>query len=181
MKLKDYQNNDKTKIENLTKFLDDNANWQIEYIDNPDYIGGYYDLIELGTIYYDNCEYEIKELLKSEIEKNGIDFLFDNDLIDASIHYGSNRCDNELWSYTLGEIEVQFTGLYDHKSNIHCIYTELIKGMSEIEIDKSHYNSEHYISNDCLYIDMSYDRASFLLKENEFLEYLKKPITIGGY
>ena len=163
------------KIERLTEFLNDNGNWQNDYIDeNEDYKNNYYDLIEIGTIYLDNCDYEIKELLQDKINKKGIDFLFDNDLISCEVTHGIYRINNELWSYNLGEIEVQFTGLYDHESKVNCVYSELIKDMTHDEIKESEDDCEFFISNDCLYIDRSYDRISFILDENKFLQYLKK-------
>lgn len=175
MKLKEYLKIE-NKIERLTKFIDDQGEWQNDYIENnEDFINNYFDLIEIGTIYLDNCDDEIKDLLQNEINKNkSIDFLFDNDLISCELTQGIFCRDNELWSYNLGEIELQLSGLSDHDNKIGCIYSELIKDMTENEIDEAINDSEFYCSDEYLYIDRSHDRVSFILKESEFLNYINQ-------
>ena len=46
--LKEYMEN-KNKIERLTEFLNDNGEWQTEYIDHKDYIGNFFDLVEIAN------------------------------------------------------------------------------------------------------------------------------------
>ena len=162
----------KDKKDRLIEFLQDNEDWQNNYIDDcPDFKDNYFDLIDIGTIYYDELEDDIKNLLIKEIEKKGINFLFDNNLVDCNIHYGISRCSDELWSFNIGEVEVQFTGLYDHDSKVNCIYSELVKGMGEEEIKEAIKESGLCVYNDCIYIDRSYDRVSFTLKVDLFLNY----------
>lgn len=172
-KLKEYLKIE-DKIERLTTFLDDNGHWQNECIDdNEDYKNMYYDCVNIHNIYLDECEDDIKKLLKNEIDKNGIDFLFNYNLVNCEITLGYYCLNNELWSFNIGEVEVQYTGLYDYESNVNCIYSELIKDMNEDEIKEAKNNCEFYVYDDCIYIDRNYDRVSFILNEDDFLKYLK--------
>jgi hypothetical protein len=162
--LKKYLN-ESNKVKRLTEFLNDNGVWQEDYIDNcEDFKNNYFDLIESGTIYLDNCNHETKNNLKAYIEDKGIDFLFENNLVRCEITCSMYNINNELWGYNIGEIEVQFTGLYDHETKKPCIYTELIKDMSENEIKEAEAKCEYYVSDDCIYVDRGYDRVSFILK-----------------
>lgn len=159
------------RIEALTEFLNNIGQSQENYInENKDYLDGYYDICEEGNIHLGELDDDIKPLIKHLIESKGIDWLFDNDLIDVDIHYGINRRSNELWSFTIGEEEVEITGLYDHDTGSNCLYTDLCKGLTSEDIEEARNNCEYHISGDYLYIDMSYDRVSFVFNEEKFLE-----------
>lgn len=162
---------DENKIERLTAWLDEIGDNALQYIEeNSDYIEPYWYLLEEGNIHLGELDDDVKEKLESLIKAQGIDFLFDNDLIEADIHHGINRRSNELWSFSIGEHEEQFTGMYDHETKSICIYSDLIKGMTSKDIEEAKNACEYYIKDEYLYIEMSYDRVSFTLKEEQFRE-----------
>ncbi len=171
MKLSDYDKID-CKIERLTQFIDDNSEWQNDYIDCcPDFINGYDCILTEGELYLDTIEdYIIKDMVKKLIDNNKKDLIFDACKIELT--QGIQRVDDELNSFSLGEIELQLTGLSDNKTE--CIYTELIKDMSEDDIKQAQDNAECYVDNDNVYIDRSYDRVSLILDYDLLIDVLTK-------
>lgn len=171
MKLSDYTNNKKTKVENLTQFIDDNSQWQADYIsDCPDFLDMYLDVCYDSEIYLGELDSETETLVQYLIDNNNENLIFD--ACNGVVTHGIYCTTNEIASCIFGEIEVQFSGIPDHDSNIHCIYTELTKDMSEEEIKAAENNAEFCVISDCLYMDYSYDRASLILDENDLIDSL---------
>lgn len=171
MNLKDYKDNEKTAIENLTAFIDDNAKWQEDYIENcEDFLNNYLECCE-GEIYTGELDDDIKFLVEYLIDIGQQDAIYD--VCEGQHTKGYHRVSNEIYSIGFGEVEVQFSGLYDQDTKTNCIYTELIKGMSEDDIKKAIDGSDQCVSGDCLYLDYTYDRASLILNEDELINSLK--------
>lgn len=169
MKLKDYTKNEKTKIENLAQFFNDNSNWQVDYIENcEDFLNSYLECIYESELYLEELETEDKILVEYLIENKNKDFILEN--CEGVYTNGIYRVSNELLSASFGEIEVQFSGLCDSETD--CIYTELIKGMNKEEINEAKKLSGECIYNDCLYLDYSYDRASYILNPDSLIDNL---------
>ena len=156
------------KQEKLLEFLNEVGQNAIEYQQHKDNINNILECcVEEGNIYYDNCDNEVKNLLKSLVEKQGIDFLWDNELIEEQYTHGIYSIRNELWSYNIGEIEEDFKSIEDYKN--------LSSGLNDYALKEVFKNCEYYISdNGYMYIDLSYDRISVILKESEFLDYVKQ-------
>lgn len=166
------------KQEKLVQWLNQVGKNAIEYQQHKDNINNILECcIDIGNIYLDNCSDEIKAILKQLIDKNGIDFLWDNDLIIEQYTHGIYSIDNELWSFNIGEIEEDFKDIYEYNSTTkECFnkFESLTQGMTENAIKECYENCEYCISdNGYMYIDLSHDRISVILNEEKFLEYFK--------
>lgn len=170
--LKKYLEIQKTsKIEGLTEFLNDQGKWYKQYIDeNPDFIGPYTDVLFDGLlhdIHLGELEEDTIEAINYCLENEEHEVIYNN--CEGEKTSGIYRRSSEIASMNLGEQELQFSGLYDHDTKINCIYSKLCEGMAIEEQNEAINNCDFFVSSDCIYIDCSYDRASIILNEEQFL------------
>ena len=168
MKLENYINNGNTKVENLTEFINDNGEWQINYFDNPDFINEYADILHESEIYLGELDPDIKCLVEYLIENNLTDLIYW--CVSVEHTKGIHCVSNELASFSIGEIEIQLSGLSDSNNETQCIFTELTKDLTESEIEEASNSSDYFLHDDRIYIDCSFERASLILEVDNFLD-----------
>jgi hypothetical protein len=161
------------RIEKLTEWLDEQGQQADDYVEHEDNINNYAECFEGSNLFYGEIDEELQDEVKGYLEDmDAYDILeFCN---EPDLHYGYNCRYNEIWSMNIGEVEHQFTGLYDHETKSNCIYTDLCKGLSAEEIKQAENKSDYYISRGCLYIDRTYDRVSIVLDVDRLLKEKRK-------
>jgi len=170
IKLNTLTNEEREKrIDNLTQWLNDQGQWFQDYQEHEDNINNYAECFEKYNIHYGELDDDIQDHVKNIFEN-----LDDYDILefcyDPDLYKGYSRRTNEIWSFVMGEVESQFTGLYDHETKSNCVYTDLCEGLSDDDILEAENNCEYYISNGSIYLDMSYDRISIVLDVDKFLK-----------
>lgn len=158
------------KIEKLTKFFNDQIEWHEAYIESEDNLNNYLDACYESEIYLGELDCETKTIVEYLIENNHKSIVWNS--CEGEYTHGIHSVTNEIASMSFGEIELQFSGLYDHETKSNCIYTDLIKGMSEDEIKEVKSSIDACIHNDCMYFDHTYERASLILNEDTLIENL---------
>jgi len=158
----------KDKVERLEEFINDNGQWQEEYIDDcPDFKDAYDYILFESEIYKGELEQDTIDAIEVLESKNNVDLIYEHTTIE--ITYGFHCVSGEIASMNIGEVETQLSGLSDNEG-CTCIFTELIKDMTKEEIQEASSNTDYYLSGDCIYINRDYDRVSLILNEEEFLK-----------
>ena len=157
-----------TKIEKLTQFLNDQGQWYENYQEHEDNIANYAECLELNDIYYGEIDEEIREKVKQVLENMDKSDIFD--FCEVVYTHGIYRRSNEIDFISIGEVEFQYTGLYCNETKSNCVYSDLIKDMSEKDIETAKNDCDYYVSSEYLYIDYSYDRISLILDVDKLLE-----------
>jgi len=163
------------KINRLTEFLDEQGQWQENYIESEDNINNHAELFDGENLFFGEIDQDLQEIAKKVLNKlDAYDIL---ELCDEPFyHHGIHCCSNEIWSINIGEVEYQFSGIYGkiNGKKTNCVYTELCKGLSDDEIKQAQDNADYCINGDCLYIDRSCDRVSICLNIEKFEAHCKK-------
>ena len=162
------KDNQMNKVEKLTQFLLDQAQWYENYQEHEDNIASYAECLELNDIYYGEIDDDIREEVKQILENMDKSDIWD--YCEVVYTHGFHCASNEIDSISIGEIECQFTGLYNNKTESNCVYSDLIKDMTESEIETAKNESGLCIHNDYIYLDYSYDRISLILDVDKLLE-----------
>lgn len=164
-----FKTDKEVKIEALTTWIDEQGQWAEDYMSDKYNINNYAECFEGHNLFYGELDDEIQDHVKSILDDmDAYDIL---DFCDEPfIHYGYNRQYREIWSMNFGEIETELTNIYDLKTKVNCVYTELCKGLSEDDIKTAEDNSEWYVSNGSIYQDHSCDRVSITLDTEKFLK-----------
>ena len=167
--------NNTARIETLTNWLNNQGQWISDYQTHEDNINNYAELFEGGNLHYGEIDNELEKKVKETLETmDNYDIL---ELCDAPFyHHGFGRCSNEIWSINIGEVESQFSGIYDHETKSNCVFTDLCKGLTIKEIEQAKSNCEYFINGDSIYLDCSYDRVSICLNIEKFETYCKNKI-----
>lgn len=160
--------NIKQKIERLTEWLNKQGQWADDYVEHKDNISNYAELFEGHDLHYGEIDSDIQEQVKGILEAMDASDIFD--YCDIDVYHGYDCRSNEIWSVNIGEVESQFSGIYDHDSGVNCMYTELCKDLTPNDILIARRDCEYHLSHDCLYIDRTYDRISLVLRVDELLK-----------
>jgi hypothetical protein len=156
------------KIEKLTEFLNDQGKWFVDHQESEDNIKSYIDCFCLEDIYYDDIDYDVVNHVKAILNKLENHIIWD--YCKLVYTYGYYRVNNEIESIGLGELEYDYSGIYNNETGSNCTYTDLIKNMSEEEIKEAKNNCDYYILDNSIFINCSYDRISLILDTDLLLE-----------
>lgn len=153
--------NKEEQIAVLKEYLDGCGKWQEEYVTEGDGLQDYADMAGNDLRYDDIDKHYCSEILeicapylehgviKSEIKQ------VLKDIAEAritGIYLGSN----EICGIGIGELEVQVSGNPGTVNgvDVNCVFEALKEGLDDSEID-----TDYYLSRDCIYVNMDYDRV----------------------
>ena len=145
---------DEKKIDTLIDFINQESQQVSDYQEHEDNIAMYIDCFFDGSdIFYGEIDDDDLQMVKETLKDLDVSDIYD--LCDEPfLHRGFNSKSNEIWSITLGEIEHQF----DNEK-----YKELTKGLTPEQIKEAENRTDHYVKNDCVYLDFSYERVSLCI------------------
>lgn len=112
------------KIEILTNWIIDQVQWLDDYQEHEDNINAYLDCFETYSLNYDEIDVDYRDIVKDLFSKLDASTILD--LCDAPFyHHGFNKCNNEIWSIGIGEVEGDLAGIYDSNTGSHCVFTAM--------------------------------------------------------
>ena len=159
--------NKQSKMEQLTDWIAEQGQWAADYVEHEDSINNYAECLYHGgaEVYLGELENDVAELVKDN-EELALEHC------EPELIRGYHRCDNELNSIGIGEIETELTGIM--VDDIECFFTHLCKGLTPDEIQSAGDKTDYCYKDGYLYDDFSYWRVGLILNVDEFKLALKE-------